>query len=215
MLREVVLYGPLKHKFGEKYKFHIENPQEAVRALFATVKGFANEFMKYPYRIVIGDIEEFNSIPLEELSLSLGRKDQIHIVPFIKGSKESWVGVVIGIVIVAVAIVASGGLAAGSAGLLSGMGTTAFTVGGAAVSWGSIALLGAAIAFSGIAGMLAPDPNVNDYGSRETPDRRASFLFNGATNTIEQGGPVPVGFGRMRVGSVQISLGVQTEEVQE
>ncbi len=43
--------------------------------------------------------------------------------------------------------------------------------------------------------------------------QRPSFLFNGSTNTSEQGSPVPLVYGQMRTGSVLISVGVQTENI--
>lgn len=215
MIHNIYLYGNLEKEFGSIHKYDIYTPYEAVIALINTLKGFKDSFLRGEYRVFVGDIKEENSRSLEELSLGVGKNKNIHILPYVKGSKEGWVGVAIGVVIVAVAIVASGGLAAGGTGLLSGMGTTAFTVAGASVTWGSVAMVGVAIALSGVASMMAGDPSIKDYGEREQPSARKSFLFNGATNSIEQGGPVPVGFGKMIVGSVQISLGIRTEEAIE
>ena len=45
------------------------------------------------------------------------------------------------------------------------------------------------------------------------PADAPSYIFNGAVNTSQQGNCVPVGFGRMRVGSVVISVNVQTFDI--
>ena len=212
MIHNIHLHGNLEKEFGTIHQYDISTPYEAVMALIHTKKGFKDSFLRGEYRIFVGEIKDENSRTLEELNLGMDKNKDIHIIPYVKGSKEGWIGVAIGVVIVGVAIVASGGLAVGSAGLLSGMGTT-FTVAGATISWGSVAAVGVAIAIAGVASMLTSNPNVSSYGEREQPSAKKSFLFNGATNSIEQGGPVPVGFGRLVIGSVQISLGIRTEEI--
>jgi len=50
--------------------------------------------------------------------------------------------------------------------------------------------------------------------SKERPDERPSFLFNGATNTSVEGSGVPLVFGRTRTGSVTVSAGVDVESRQ-
>ena len=52
------------------------------------------------------------------------------------------------------------------------------------------------------------------YDKREAPAQRPSFVFDGAVNTSEQGGPVPLVYGTMRTGSVVISSGLVSEEVE-
>jgi len=41
----------------------------------------------------------------------------------------------------------------------------------------------------------------------------SSYVFNGAVNTTAQGHPVPVGYGRMIVGSAVISAGIDVDEI--
>ena len=38
-------------------------------------------------------------------------------------------------------------------------------------------------------------------------------IFNGSVNTVGQGHPVPVGYGRLRVGSCVISAGIDTVDL--
>ena len=49
--------------------------------------------------------------------------------------------------------------------------------------------------------------------ARANVDERASFVFNGAVNVIEQGGAVPVAYGRSIVGSTVVSAGIDTEQI--
>ncbi len=54
-------------------------------------------------------------------------------------------------------------------------------------------------------------PSIGDYGDRDHPEERASYLFNGPVNTREQGGVVPVVYGGpIEVGSYTISAGVSS-----
>lgn len=48
----------------------------------------------------------------------------------------------------------------------------------------------------------------NGRGSSNQP----SYVFNGAVNTESQGHPVPLCYGRMRVGSAVISAGIEADD---
>lgn len=69
-----------------------------------------------------------------------------------------------------------------------------------------VALLGASLILQGVAGLLTPTPenegNENDY-------------FSGNPNTVGQGAPVRIAFGRVLVGSLPIggSISLEDEEV--
>jgi predicted phage tail protein len=70
---------------------------------------------------------------------------------------------------------------------------------------------GIAMAIGGVVQMLTPLPKSPNQEDR--PDNKPSYIFNGAVNTTAQGYPVPVGYGRMIVGSAVISAGITTDEV--
>lgn len=48
---------------------------------------------------------------------------------------------------------------------------------------------------------------------RAGPDERASFIFNGAANVVEQGGAVPCVYGRFRTGSTVVSAGIDASYI--
>lgn len=68
-------------------------------------------------------------------------------------------------------------------------------------------MMGAAMMLGGIAQMMAPQPST-DSGFNS----RTSYNFNGAQNITQQGGPVPLLYGRMRVGSVVVSEGMLAKD---
>ena len=72
--------------------------------------------------------------------------------------------------------------------------------------------LGAALMLSGIAVMLTAVPETDGAG-QEKPDERRSFLFDGPTNTTEQGGAIPLIYGRMLVGSTIISTSLDAQDI--
>ena len=77
--------------------------------------------------------------------------------------------------------------------------------------WGTVASVGVSLAAGGVVQMLSPQPKLsanNNNGDKQS----ASYNFSGAVNTTAQGGPVPYGFGRMRVGSAVISAGIDAED---
>lgn len=211
-MRSVYLYGDLAKQFGPVFRIRANTVGAVIRLLEANFRGkFMARILHGEYRVVAGNgfsdekATHFDA-ELVRSDLNLGSKD-LHIMPVPQGSGGVF-KVVLGVVLISAAIVLSGGTLAAP---LAGLGATAAF----GVSYGSIALFGASLVLGGVAQMLTPVPKVSadSYSSREAADARPSFIFNGAVNTTEQGGPVPVIYGRMRVGSVVISGGITTENI--
>jgi predicted phage tail protein len=71
---------------------------------------------------------------------------------------------------------------------------------------GSIISAGIGLALSGICTMLMHSSKDNGE------DAGTSYYFNGAVNTTKQGSPVPLVFGRCRVGSAVISSSIEISD---
>lgn len=83
-----------------------------------------------------------------------------------------------------------------------------FGVSSAAVVIGGATLLVSAWALTQV-------PDIADYDEREEAERRASYLYGGPVNRTAQGGRVPLIYGGpIRVGSVLVSAGIESERVQ-
>ena len=65
---------------------------------------------------------------------------------------------------------------------------------------------------SGVSEMLFPLPKPKEFSSEQDP--RLSFSFSGTQQTSRAGTPVPIVYGEIFTGSVVISGGVDTEQVQ-
>jgi predicted phage tail protein len=72
----------------------------------------------------------------------------------------------------------------------------------------AVTMLGVSLMLGGLAQMIAP--RAKGTATPESADNTPSLAFNGAVNTMGQGGPVPLGYGRMIVGSQIISVGFST-----
>ncbi|SDI07303.1 hypothetical protein SAMN05216272_105299 [Pseudomonas panipatensis] len=69
---------------------------------------------------------------------------------------------------------------------------------------------GAALALGGVIQMLSPQPK--SLKSRQDPANTPSYAFGGPVNTIAQGNPVGVLYGRRRIGGAIISAGIYAED---
>lgn len=120
----------------------------------------------------------------------------IKIVPVIMGSKRSGVlQTILGAVLVVVGVV----IGYFSGGTLS------------AVGYG-MAKMGAVMMLGGVVQMLSPQ--TAGLASKQDADNRASYAFGGVTNTAAQGYPVPLLYGKRRIGGAIISAGIYVEDQQ-
>lgn len=204
-MARIHLHGALGRQFGRLADYQVRDAAEAIRALAANHPDFDKVFREGSYRLVRGPRSRGGiDLTLDTLTLGLGCAD-LHIIPVPAGAKNGGAGkAIMGALVMAVALVAS--IPTGGTSLALG---AQFTVGGVGlgVSYGSVALFGAAMMLSGISQMLSPTPKAN------LPDNTQSYLFSGPANVSEQGGSVPLVYGRCWVGSTVISSGMDTEQI--
>jgi predicted phage tail protein len=197
-MKKVILHGHLR-KFGKRFDLDVASPAEAVRALCVLCRGFRQHLEKYSepgYRIIVGKTDR----DAEELSWNTS-EETIRIVPVVAGAGP--VGrIIIGAAIIGAAFY-TGGASIAAGGFWSAGITTTF--------WGGMSVgLGASLVLGGVSEMLF---STKQGGTTESPDNKPSYVFSGAVNTVGQGNPVPVLYGRMRVGSQVISTGISTEQI--
>lgn len=211
MLRDIHLEGRLGDLFGPIYRLDVETVSEGVRALCILVPGFRSEVGKGAYQILVGRSDARDE---STLNVSLGCESSFRIVPLIAGGKNasSYAKIVVGVALVAAAFYFAPAVAPGAATGIFGadLGATA-AIG---ISYGAVASLGVAIALAGVSSVLTSTPKSDGYETRERPEERPSFLFNGPVNVAEQGLPIPICAGRRirRAGSVVLSAGIGVEQ---
>ena len=209
MTIDVQLHGRLADRFGKTpFGLDIANVAEAVRALGALVPGFRAELRQGAYKVLADHPGGELRLGPEDLRLGLGRTRTLHLIPVVEGAAiEGAGGGGTGKIILGVALIA-GAVMLGPAGFgVVAAGSTFMGIG-----LGNMAMLGVGLTLAGVAQAMAP--SLQTPGAPEA-ERRESFMFNGAFNTMEQGHPVPLVIGRMRTGSVVASAGVQSEDIPE
>jgi predicted phage tail protein len=199
MLRKIKLYGQLAKFIGSRVlEADVATAAEAVRMLAANFPGLEKHMADQHYRVTVGSYD----LTLDEIHDPAGQQD-IKIMPVIAGAggvERILAGIAIVALSFGIGAIASAGVALGG---LGGIGT----IGTAFVGIGASLILG------GVAQLLAPVPKV-PQGPSSDNDPRKTYNFSGIQQTSRQGVPVPCVSGLTLVGSVVISAGVDTVQVQ-
>jgi len=74
-----------------------------------------------------------------------------------------------------------------------------------------LGMMAGSLALSAISYALSPKPDTQDQRISATADAsKSSFVFGGVVNTANQGTPVPIGYGRLKVGSKVIQATIKS-----
>lgn len=198
-LREIRLYGHLGRTFGRVHHLAVASPAEAIRALIANHAGFDAAIAQYRpgWHMRVG-ADELEST--DRLHDPVGSAEVIRIIPAVAGAKSGWATALIGVALIAAAVM-SGGTSLGATTLWGS--TTVASLAGS---------IGVSLALAGAAQLLAPKPP-HQPGSDARDDQRQSYVFSGPVNTSQQGVGVPIIYGEMIVGSVVVSTGISVREL--
>jgi len=225
-MKRVVLRGELGKQFGRIHEFELNTPAEAIRALCANFEGFQQALISSAergvgYMVQVGkDVIE----PLQEMHNPTGRFEEISITPVLVGAGGGGFGTIAaGIALVAVSFLLPGaglfgtfgiGGAAAGAGIGTAIGTAASAIGAGLILYGTGQLLSPQNAdLPGLTTGSQARRDSFDPRNNDPADNRASYIYNGAVNLTAQGNPVPLCYGRMRVGSVVVSAGISTADI--
>ena len=197
MLRKIKLYGELAEFVGYKeFEVQVDSLAKAVSFLINNFEGI-DKFMspKY-YQVKIGNYK----INESEFNYPIGKED-IHFIPVIAGAGGGTRRLLLGAALIGAAFIP--GLQTISIG----------TFGGSPIAVSSIVgTTGIGLALTGVTEMLFPLPKPKEFTSEQDP--QLSFSFSGTQQTSRAGTPVPIVYGEIFTGSVVISGGIDTEQVQ-
>ena len=210
-LRTIKLHGDLGRRFGREHRLAVETAAEAVRALCCLYPDMRRVLAEGAWRVVRRRGQDRHDLDVDTLPMRLGDAE-LHIVPVVRGRGGRGVGkIVVGITLVAAAFAFAftTPVAAGAtAGFLGGNWAAPVIPG--LLTAGNVAAVGLSLTLSGAAALLSPQPKMPNRGAIE---RAESYLLSGPTNTSVQGIPVPLIYGRVRVGAVLASAGLVVEEL--
>ena len=197
MLRKVKLYGELADFVGHKeLDAVINSTADAIRFLITNFPKLEAHMNQRYYRVLVDDYE----ISEKDIHNPTGKSD-INIVPVISGA--GGVGrALLGVALIGVAFATGGSsLALGFGGFSGGVGISA-----------AVGNIGIGLTLMGVSQMLFPLPQKPDFSNEEDP--RISFSFSGVQNTSRAGTSHPICYGEIVCGSVVISAGIDTNQVQ-
>ena len=196
-LKKIKVYGRLRKFLGQSYfEAAVTSPKQAFHFLIANFPEVENHMMNQFYKIKMGGME------ITEDLLSLQSDDDIQIIPIAIGAK----GVVVG------GLLTAGGAAAAAA-------TTGFfatAIGGIAAT--ALTTIGTNMLINEATQLLMPQPEIPsgvmaDSFSQNDPTFQ-SFGFGSIQNVARAGVPVPIIYGEVFTGSVVISSGIDTVQVE-
>ena len=199
----VKLHGKLAEEFGENWKLEVKSVSEVLRAIEANTGKFRKFILEnqyeFNYEVMINHKSmSYNGGPItlenyaqSDLYVEFGDElKTVDIIPIIVGSKTAltWIGA--GAMFVGAFIFPP---------------AAPFLIAG-----------GLALAAAGVTMMLSKPPPLIPYQDQQATVNKQSaiggggggvisYLFNGPTNTVGEGGPVQVGYGELLVGSHNIS----------
>ena len=197
-MKTLVLHGALALEFGDRFRMNVNGVAQAIRLMDCNTRG---RFSKALY----GKWFEFrhgNHVITSEVDIGFGTAaNEIHIEPIVEGNIKGLFGLFAGIPVLGSAFAPLG------VPLFSGAGAAGLgALGGFGAIFKGVLLLGVLYLISSALQPKAPE----DKGEA---DERNSFIFDGSTNSVSQGGPVPLVFGYIRTGSTLIQGGIEIEDL--
>jgi predicted phage tail protein len=209
MIRTITLHGAAALRFGGPFQLDVSSPIEAIRALIRLKPGFQKFLENADWKVIRGPNDTGAESDIDEVKMTFGKVTELHMIPYPIGMKGGGAGKIIVGAIIAIAAVVGAAFSGGATIAAAFAAEAAF-----GVSYGSIAMFGISMILAGMASMLSAHPKGGNSASREAPDQKPSFLFNGPVNVTQEGEPIPLVYGRkIRVGSVVGSAGIFTEEI--
>ena len=224
-LKKIKVYGKLRKFLGESsFEADVDTPSQAIKFLLCNFPEVESHMANQFYKIKMGG----QDIPLDLMHLK-GEED-IKIIPVASGSVPAvaavFGGISAGAAAVATAVSAIpvvGGIASAAVGAV---GAVAGAVGAGVTAVAALPVVGGiassivtSVAIEGVTSLLTPTPSVptssaSDAFSQNDPQMQASnFAFSGIANVSRSGVAVPIIYGERFVGSVIVSNGVDTVQV--
>ena len=219
-LKRIKVYGRLRKFLGSSYfEAAVSSPAEAIRFLICNFPEVEAHMSQQYYKVKMNNMD----VSLDFLSMK-GQGD-IQIIPIAAGS---------GPVIPFVGSIFSTGAAVASAAVGAGTSVAGAAVAGAAAVGGAVAAVastvasvpvigsiatavGTDLAIDGITSLIAPTPAVVEGPSPvgdTDPQMANSYSFSGIQNVSVSGVSVSIIYGEVFTGSVVISSGVDTVQVE-
>lgn len=180
----VRFYGSLK-QFGAEFRLDCKTPAEVVQALTSQIPKLRQFIQQGLFTVRVGREYLDNRYLEQGLNQHLKDNSTVHFTPVLKGSKK--------------------------AGLFQTIVGAVMVVVGAVFQQYYLVGAGIAMVAGGVAQMLTKMPSMS---TGKDAERKQSTSFSNLSNMAAQGRPMPLAYGRIRVGSLIISQGVETMDIE-
>mgnify|MGYP003111852596 CR=1 FL=1 len=195
MLKKIKVYGTLRKFLGQsEFEVDLNTPREAISFLKCNFLGVEEHMARQHYTIQCGQ-----KVITEDL-LNLHTKEDIRIIPLVHGN---FFQILLG------------------AGALFGASALPATILGsellATLAVSALTSIGTSMVVDGVTSMLAPPQNNLSISGEDSLDPSAlasNYSFTGLTNISNAGVPVNLVYGEILVGSIVVSNGVDTVQVE-
>jgi len=196
MLKKIKVYGTLRKFLGQaEFEVDLNTPREAISFLVCNFKGIEKHMADQFYTIQVGA-----RVITEDL-LNFRSQDDIKIIPVVHGN---FFQILLG----------AGALFAKSAIPAKILGSTLIST----VVTSTLATVGTSMVIDGVTSMLTPQQNtssaVSGQDSLDPAALASNYSFTGLTNISNAGVPVNLVYGEILVGSIVVSNGVDTVQVE-
>ena len=224
-LKKIKVYGKLRKFLGESsFEADVDTPSQAIKFLLCNFPEVESHMANQFYKIKMGK----QDIPLDLMHLR-GEED-IKIIPVASGSIPAVAAVFGGISAGAAAVATAasaipvvGGIASAAIGtvgtVVGAVGTAATAISALPVVGGIASSIVTSVAIEGVTSLLTPTPSVptssasDAFSQNDFQAQASNFAFSGIANVSRSGVAVPIIFGERFVGSVIVSNGVDTVQV--
>jgi predicted phage tail protein len=183
-LTTILLFGQLR-QFGRSFKLSVRTTAEAIKALCVQVPGFERFLSNAKSRGI--EFAVFRGKKnIGEGELAFGGEGDIRIAPVITGSKRAGIlQTIVGVVLLAISYVFP-------------------------VTAPYLAPAGIGLVAGGVIQMLSPQ--AGGLKTSAAPENTSGYAFGSAKNTTASGNPVPLCYGKRRVGGAIISAAIYAED---
>ena len=192
MLKKIKVYGTLRKFLGQsEFEVDLNTPHEAISFLKCNFKGVEKHMAEQYYTIQCG-----SKVITDDL-FNMSTQEDIRIIPLVHGN-------------IVPIILGAGAIFAGTA--VAAIGTT-FAIGLGAV----LTSVGTSMLINGVTELLTPQVNPTGPTGMSSIDPAAlssNYSFTGLTNVANAGVPVNLVYGEILTGSIVVSNGVTTVQIE-
>ncbi len=192
MLKKIKVYGTLRKFLGQaEFEVDINTPREAISFLACNFKGIEEHMAEQFYTIQVG------ARKITEDLLNFNTQEDIRIIPVVHGNFFP--------------------ILLGAGALFGASAITAGTFLGSTLLVNALTAVGTSMLIDGVTSMLSPQQSNLSPTGQDSLDPAAlasNYSFTGLTNISNAGVPVNLVYGEILVGSIVVSNGVDTVQVE-